>query len=155
MLNYDFMQNAYPVAAGYVVDQITEHPSNWECKEQITDFIQRYRVPCLYNVDTRAVTRELRRHGVMKGVIVRADRTEEEIKQLLNKSMHTDQIARVTTKKTYVYGQGKYKVALVDCGLKKSILERFAEIKNIYIETGVSDELWNLAKSILQKQKSC
>ena len=121
--NDDFMQNAYPVAAGYVVDQITEHPSNWECKEQITDFIQRYRVPCLYNVDTRAVTRELRRHGVMKGVIVRADRTEEEIKQLLNKSMHTDQIARVTTKKTYVYGQGKYKVALVDCGLKKSILE--------------------------------
>ena len=55
-----FMQNRKPAAAGYVLDQIAEHPSNWECKEKITDFIERYHVPCLYNVDTRAVTRMVR-----------------------------------------------------------------------------------------------
>jgi len=38
--------------------------------------------------------------------------------------------------------------------IKKSILEKFSEIKNIYIETGVSDELWNLAKSILKEDRN-
>lgn len=124
--NDEFMQTAKPAAAGYVVDQIAEHPSNWECKGTITEFIERYHVPCLYNVDTRAVTRELRKHGIMKGIIVRADRTEDEIRELLGQSMHHNQISRVTTPYPYVYGDGKYKVALVDCGLKKNILKSLA-----------------------------
>ena len=39
--NDDFMQNRKPAAAGYVVDQLCFHPSNWECKEPISDFIAR------------------------------------------------------------------------------------------------------------------
>lgn len=35
--------------------------------------------------------------------------------------------------------------------IKKKILEKFSEIKNICIETGVSEELWNLAKNILKE----
>lgn len=125
--NDKFMQKEKPSAAGYIVDQIAEHPSNWECKETITDFIERYHVPCLCHVDTRAVTRELRKHGVMKGIIVRADRTDEEIRELLDRPMHHDQIARVTTAYPYTYGHGKYQVALLDCGLKKNILKSLVD----------------------------
>jgi carbamoyl-phosphate synthase small subunit len=121
--NDAFMQKDKPSAAGYVIDQLTVMPSNWECEEPLAAFISRYNVPCLYNVDTRAVTRELRKHGVMKGVIVSEEKTEEEIKALLARPMHHDQIARVTTKKPYTVGGGKYKVALLDCGLKKNIVK--------------------------------
>ena len=38
--------------------------------------------------------------------------------------------------------------------IKKSILEKFPKIKNIYIETGISDELWNLAKNILKEDRN-
>lgn len=121
-----FMQNRKPAAAGYVLDQITEHPSNWECKEKITDFIERYHVPCLYNVDTRAVTRMVRMQGVMKAVIVSADRGEDFIQEALAKPMHKNQVERVTTAYPYTYGDGKYQVSLLDCGLKKNILVSLA-----------------------------
>ena len=121
-----FMQNRKPAAAGYVLDQIAEHPSNWECSEKITDFIERYRVPCLYNVDTRAVTRMVRTQGVMKAVIVSADRSEEFIQAELAKPLHHDQVERVTTAYPYTYGNGKYQVSLLDCGLKKNILVSLA-----------------------------
>ncbi len=117
-----FMQNRKPAAAGYVVDQIAEHPNNWECKENIADFIQRYHVPCLYNVDTRAVTRTVRKQGVMKAVIVSADRDEDFIKGELEKPLHRNQVERVTTPYPYTFGNGKYHVSLLDCGLKKNIL---------------------------------
>ncbi len=125
--NDDFMQNRKPAAAGYVVDQLCFQPSNWECKEPISDFIERYHVPCLYHVDTRAVTRTLRSQGVMKGVIVSAEKSEDEIRTLLAAPLHRDQVERVTTEAPYTYGNGKYKVSLLDCGLKKNILVSLAK----------------------------
>ncbi len=125
--NDDFMQNRKPAAAGYVVDQLCFQPSNWECKEPISDFIERYHVPCLYHVDTRAVTRTLRSQGVMKGVIVSAEKSEDEIRTLLAAPLHHDQVERVTTEAPYTYGNGKYKVSLLDCGLKKNILVSLAK----------------------------
>ena len=125
--NDDFMQNRKPAAAGYVVDQLCFHPSNWECKEPISDFIERYHVPCLYHVDTRAVTRTLRSQGVMKGVIVSTEKSETDIQKLLAASLHHDQVERVTTEAPYTYGNGKYKVSLLDCGLKKNILVSLAK----------------------------
>lgn len=124
--NNEFMQNRKPAAAGYVVDQLCFHPSNWECKEPISDFIERYRVPCLYHVDTRAVTRVLRTQGVMKGIIVSEKTGEDKIKEMLSKPLHRNQVERVTTDVTYTYGNGKYQVALLDCGLKKNILVSLA-----------------------------
>lgn len=124
--NNNFMQNPKPAAAGYVVDQLCFHPSNWECKEPISDFIERYRVPCLYNVDTRAITRMLRSKGTMKGIIVSAERTEDEIREMLARPLHHDQVERVTTSMPYTYGSGRYQVSLLDCGLKHNILASLA-----------------------------
>lgn len=124
--NDAFMQNKKPAAAGFIVDQLSFHPSNWECKEPISDFIERFNMPCLYHVDTRAITRVLRTQGVMKGVIVAADKSEEEIKALLARPLHHDQVDRVTTDAPYTYGEGKWQVSLLDCGLKKNILASLA-----------------------------
>lgn len=37
--------------------------------------------------------------------------------------------------------------------IKVNIIKEFPEIKNIVIENGVSDDLWNIAKNILRKEK--
>jgi carbamoyl-phosphate synthase small subunit len=43
--------------------------SNWR-SEQVTDeYMERYKVPVLAEIDTRALVRHLRNHGVMRGVI--------------------------------------------------------------------------------------
>ena len=124
--NNNFIQNRKPAATGYVLDQITTHPSNWECEETIIDFIEKYHIPCLYNVDTRAVTRVVRTMGIMKAVIVSEDRTEKEIQEALEKPIYRNQVEKVTTEYSYTYGDGKYQVSLLDCGLKESILQSLA-----------------------------
>lgn len=125
--NKEFMQSRAPAASGFVLDQISLHPSNWQCGGTIADFILEHQVPCLYRVDTRAVTRMLRTHGVMKGVIVRADRTEEEIRERLKQSLPKNQVEKVTAGKPYTFGSGSCRVSLLDCGLKKNILVSLAQ----------------------------
>lgn len=36
--------------------------------------------------------------------------------------------------------------------IKANILKEFPEIQNIYIENGLSEDLWNIAKNILRRE---
>lgn len=119
-----FNQYEKPIVSGIVIDQLTKQPSNWECENTLENFIKTNNIPCIYNVDTRAVTKAIRSGGAMKAVIVKADTSKEIIKEMLSKDLHKNNVERVTTSEKYVCGKGKYKVALLDCGLKKNILKR-------------------------------
>lgn len=120
------MQSVVPTGRGYVLDQVTSHPSNWESEGTLTDFILHYGVCCITRVDTRAVTKTVRTAGVMKAVIVQAGREEAYISDLLHTALPINQVERVTTKKPYTVGSGSHKVALLDCGVKRSIVQALA-----------------------------
>lgn len=122
-INANFMQSKAPTGKGYVLDQVTLHPSNWESEGTLTDFISRYEVPCITQVDTRAVTRTVRTAGVMKAAIVQAGRDEEYIANLLKTKLPSNQVEHVTTAEPYTLGSGDYIVALLDCGVKQSIVQ--------------------------------
>jgi carbamoyl-phosphate synthase small subunit len=59
-----------PALAGIVVRSLTERPSSWRSEESLSEFLSRHRVPCLSDVDTRALTRHLRDAGSLRGMIV-------------------------------------------------------------------------------------
>lgn len=60
---------ARPYIEGLIVREFSPISSNWR-SEQVTDeYMERYRVPVLAEIDTRALVRHLRTHGVMRGVI--------------------------------------------------------------------------------------
>lgn len=122
-INERVMQSAAPTGRGYVLDQVTLHPSNWESEGTFTDFILQFGVPCITQVDTRAVTKTVRTAGVMKAAIVQADRDETYISDILNAALPINQVERVTTKSQYTAGSGTYRVALLDCGVKQSIVQ--------------------------------
>ena len=58
---------------GFIVGELCDIGSNWQKEEELTDFLKAQDIPCLYNVDTRAVTRHIRSLGAMKGVLVPED----------------------------------------------------------------------------------
>jgi len=60
---------AGPALAGIVVRSLAERPSSWRSEETLTDYLARHEVPCLTEVDTRALTRHLREMGALRGVI--------------------------------------------------------------------------------------
>ena len=60
---------AKPYIEGLIVREFSPVSSNWR-SEQVTDeYMERYSVPVLAEIDTRALVRHLRTHGVMRGVI--------------------------------------------------------------------------------------
>ena len=60
---------ARPYIEGLIVREFSAISSNWR-SEQVTDeYMERYSVPVLAEIDTRALVRHLRNNGVMRGVI--------------------------------------------------------------------------------------
>jgi carbamoyl-phosphate synthase small subunit len=67
--NHADNEAAKPFIEGLIVREFSAISSNWR-SEQVTDeYMERYAVPVLSEIDTRALVRHLRTHGVMRGVI--------------------------------------------------------------------------------------
>ena len=58
-------ESSRPYIEGLVTREFSEMSSNWRATEVADDYLERGGVPVLAEVDTRAVVRHLRMHGVM------------------------------------------------------------------------------------------
>ena len=91
-----------PYIEGLIVREFSAISSNWR-SEQVTDeYMERYAVPVLAEIDTRALVRHLRTHGVMRGVISTTETNLEVLVQRANKIRKMDgtDLARVVSTKT-------------------------------------------------------
>lgn len=125
-----FMESRHSYARGFVIGELSTVASNWQCEESLTAFLLREKIPCLYDVDTRAVTRRIRTEGAMKGILVRADMPQDEIDNLLATELSSEVVAEVTTKEIYTLdakADGNEHVVVMDFGIKNHILESLRE----------------------------
>jgi len=67
-----------PFFAGAVVRSLSERPSNRRSEWSLPAWLRRHRIPCLSEVDTRAVTRHLREAGALRGILAPAVLPEAE-----------------------------------------------------------------------------
>lgn len=123
-----FNQSRKPFVGGFVVGELCEAASNWKMEQSLSDFLLEHKIPCLYGVDTRAVTRRIRSAGVMKGAIVGENVSSGEIKALLGAPIEKDVVRRVTTPESYeIAGKGP-RVVVMDFGVKQNILNSLHHI---------------------------
>ncbi len=99
-------ESAKPYIEGLIVREFSAVSSNWR-SEQVTDeYMERYAVPVLAEIDTRALVRHLRTHGVMRGVISTQD---SDVESLVRKARNirkmdgTDLARVVSTKSSYQF----------------------------------------------------
>jgi len=95
-------ESARPYIEGLIVREFSAVSSNWR-SEQVTDeYMERYAVPVLAEIDTRALVRHLRTHGVMRGVISTSvfDRDELVRRAKAIRKMDGTDLARVVSTKT-------------------------------------------------------
>lgn len=102
---------------GLVISDYTEEYSHWNAYKSLGDWLKEYKVPGIFGVDTRALTKILREKGTMLGKIIVNDEPVEYYDP--NKD---NLVKQVSIKEKKVYGKGKYKVLLVDCGVKYNII---------------------------------
>ena len=97
---------AKPYIEGLIVREFSPISSNWR-SEQVTDeYMERYHVPVLAEIDTRALVRHLRTYGVMRGVIsTKVHDTDELVERARNirKMDGTDLAKVVSTKDAYQF----------------------------------------------------
>src|SRR5579863_5788887 len=97
---------ARPYIEGLIVREFSAISSNWR-SEQVTDeYMERYSVPVLAEIDTRALVRHLRTHGVMRGVISTKAADANELVQRarkIRKMDGTDLAKVVSTKSIYTF----------------------------------------------------
>jgi carbamoyl-phosphate synthase small subunit len=99
-------ESARPYIEGLIVREFSPISSNWR-SEQVTDeYMERYAVPVLAEIDTRALVRHLRTHGVMRGVISTAESNADVLVAKANsiRKMDGTDLARVvSTKSSYAF----------------------------------------------------
>lgn len=104
--------------AGLVVSYYSDEYSHWNGSKSLGEWLKEQRVPAVCGIDTRALTQKLRECGSMLGRI-----EIEGCDEVPFYDPNTDNVvAQVSTRERIVYGDGPYRVVVVDCGVKYNIL---------------------------------
>lgn len=103
--------------SGLVISDYSIDNSHWKSNKSLSKWLIENRIPAISGVDTRMLTKIIREKGVMKGMIVSDDKIPDEY-------IEGNLVEHVSVKEKVVYGNGKYKILLIDCGVKNNIIRR-------------------------------
>ena len=112
-----FESDRIHIRALVVSDYSFEH-SHWNASESLGQWLKDNGVPGIWGVDTRRITKIIRERGVMLGKLV-IEGSPEPAEFVDPKE---NLAALVSTKQVETYGNGKYRIVLVDCGCKYNIV---------------------------------
>ncbi len=148
-INEDDFESMKSHVNGFIVKEFAEEPENWRLQKKLEKYLKDNNITAISGIDTRALTKILRRQGTMRGII-----TSEKLddKKLIEKAENApglsgrDLVSQVTREEVSRYGEGnKYRVVLVDCGAKNniqnSLLERDCEVIRVPASTSAEEIL--------------
>ena len=142
----DYMEGDHIYAEAIIVSDYSENYSHWNAAESLGDWLKREQIPGITGIDTRALTKALREHGVMMGRIVFDDDAIDNGQLTIDNYGDINYVDRVSCKEIIVYNGNESrkfsidtpkeelncqlsivncqlkKVVLVDCGVKANIL---------------------------------
>ncbi len=162
------MESGRAWARGVVVAEASPTAPHWQAEETLAGWLERQGVPGLQGVDTRALTRHLRDHGTLRGVL--ADLGYLPLGELVRRAERSpsvseqELVAEVSTPTAYTAteplhpalrrGAGRpgepagVRVAVIDLGVKlttlRSLVSRGAEVEVLPHSTSC-EELERLA----------
>ena len=118
--------------AGLVCKNFTPEYSRQIADDDIQSYFEKENMVGIYDVDTRSIVRHIRDKGAMNCIISTTDFDKESLKKKLDKVPSMDGLelaSKVSTNAAYEYGKSNkdYKVAVLDFGTKKNILDCFVE----------------------------
>jgi carbamoyl-phosphate synthase small subunit len=115
---------------GLVIHELCEEPYHWASTRTLNKWLSDEGIPGIYGIDTRRLTKKLRTHGVMLGILQVCETGEEpNLDNLLKEAKNipdpnlTNLVKEVTVKEPAHYKvESKNTVVLIDTGVKYSIL---------------------------------
>lgn len=119
----DFWESDKIQVKALIVQNYIDHPSHFESKKTLSEWLKEEGIPALQGIDTRALTIKLREHGVMLGRIELGEKGKG--KGEIYDPNSENILPFVSTKEVRIYGEGKKNIVLIDCGVKDNIIRSF------------------------------
>lgn len=104
--------------SGVIMSELALQPSHFQNERSLLEWLKSEKIPVITGVDTRALTKKIREHGVLLGSISSAAKAPN---KFIDPNLQ-DLVAGVTVAKKQVYGKGVKKIIAVDCGMKENIM---------------------------------
>jgi len=137
--NAEDIESGRPWVEGFVLKEMAAAPSNWRCGENLPGYLKRHRIPAIQGIDTRKLTRILRRTGAQRGLLTTTETglpTLRERVKAVPSIVGLDLVKEVTCEKPYRWREGTYRwpagypgrkrfdyfVVAYDFGIKRNIL---------------------------------
>jgi carbamoyl-phosphate synthase small subunit len=126
-------------AAGFIVKENCNYPSNWRNAESLSDYLKANDIVGLEGIDTRSLVKHIRTEGAMRGIISTTQLSIKNLRKKLDEYpglVGRDIVKDVTAEKPYHWDKGvidvlsdaecrpekKYRVVAFDYGIKQNIL---------------------------------
>lgn len=114
----DFYESEQIHVTGLIISDYSHEYSHWNADKSLGEWLQEEKIPGLYGIDTRELTKLIREKGSMKAKII--FESEPNI-DFIDPALE-NQVAKVSCKEVITYGTGKKKIVLIDCGVKHNII---------------------------------
>lgn len=146
-VNPEDEESSRPHVVGAIARNICPQPSNWRAAQSLPDYLKQHKIPGIYGIDTRALTRKIRTVGAMNGAISSEILDPEELLRQLQSAPSMEGlnlVKEVSTPTIYEWteptnpvwefgppeaiagGEPSLTVVAIDFGIKRNILRRLA-----------------------------
>jgi carbamoyl-phosphate synthase small subunit len=124
----DDFESLRPYIHGFVVRRHEPVPSNWRAEYTLDRLLKDYGIIGISDIDTRMLTRKIRQHGTMKGILTTGSERIEELQERLKAApLLRDQVARTSTKHVFSSPGDRERIVLMDFGAKSGILRELTK----------------------------
>lgn len=142
-----FFESSKIQVRGLVIHELSLTASHWNLSMTLDEWFYKEKVPGIYGIDTRELTKKLRTDGVRMAALVVSDSAidVDKIKKQLETAPHYNSekfMDAVSTKHEQVFGSDEKSVVIIDTGAKNAILRnvRYIGYKAIKVPWNTSIE---------------
>ncbi len=101
---------------GLIISDYSFQYNHWNAEQSLQDWLVQNKVPGVYGIDTRDLTKRLRESGTMLGKIIIGDEPD------LYDPSRENLVETVSIGQRTEYGNGALRIALLDYGVKNNII---------------------------------
>ena len=120
----DDSESITPYMKTLIIREYCDTPSNFRARRNLEHFLSGHKIVGIHKIDTRKLTKLIRRKGTMKLIVSPTPLDMDEREQYFKEDLASCQIETVSTKAiSHFPANGGKRVVLIDFGYKKNILE--------------------------------
>ncbi len=127
-INRDDYEAICPHLSGVIMRECCKEPSNYKMNKTLNSYLEKMKVSGLEGVDTRSLSRYIQKNKIKYGAIVDQSMAKEKAIEFIEEKKDMEpNLKTLSTPIMYEIPGNGFRIALIDLGLKQSLLKKLNE----------------------------